>query len=264
MDTFNIRHIFPNCKNDIKNIPLFPRKERNVKDFFDLSQLSYKQVVANRVFNTKQYWSIFKVENNDTGYFGVAFLDLRMNSKEFGRSSFYPKIVFAHRGTDDLFHDVLKADISIANQEIPTQFHDACDLVDKTLIYLGSKKADLMHTGHSLGAALAQMCAYKYSHRSIGFETPGTVGILYKIDSNKKYRDQQFLSFDLEGSLISGTLPQTGKVILGKKKVYRVGPVVRHSLIDVIDNILLYHPMSNMEPFFDRAGNFVTNPKHLQ
>jgi hypothetical protein len=257
MATYDLSRIFPNCKG----VFLYPPKDRTPKDFFRIAEKVYDDIKPNRMYKNIQCWCVYTVSNESTGYFGAAFLDLRMDIKSLSNPGFRPRVIIAHRGTNLSELKDLKNDFTILKQEIPIQFMDACMLMGRTFGYFRRRDLDVVHSGHSLGAALAQMCAFKFNHKSIGFETPGTAGILYLIDPKRPLNNDQYISFTMDGSYISQSLPHIGKVFIGKKQIYssREG-----SLLDVFDNITLLHRMGNMKPFFNSDGNFITNPKMLK
>lgn len=244
--------------NFLIKLPHYVQKERTVKDYFDFANDAYTNLAPEKVYSNLQCYSLVKFVNDETGYFGISFLDLRISTNNILSPSFRPKIIIAHRGTDDL-KDIISSDILIEKQEVPKQYYDAIYLTNLTVEKFERKKLEIIHVGHSLGASLAQMMGFKFGHRSIGFETAGTGEILPKIDPHKKINHEQFVSFTLEGSYISESLPQVGKIIKGKKKIYTLG--VKGSITDVFDNIWLYHRMEMMKPFISSDGHFIKNPK---
>lgn len=113
-----------------------------------------------------------------------------------------------------------------------------------------------MHTGHSLGAALAQMCAHEFFHKSIGFEAPGIAKILEKLNPNNPIIDENHIIFRMNGSYISGMLPQRGKVFSCLAK----DPII----LSPGSNIGELHLMKHMLPCLNSDGNFVLNPKIIK
>ncbi len=258
MTTINLKSIFPACRSDVQNIPVFSYRYRNEKDYFDIAEIAYENISARRVDKRIQCFPLWVEDDPITGYFGIAFLDLRIISDGFSRNN-KVKIIFAHRGTDSIL-DVTTADKSIFKQEIPDQYHHASALVKKTLQYLGlsinTNLIDIVHTGHSLGGALAQMCAHGYGHKSIGFETPGTAGILGKINPQTPIIEEHHYSFVMHGSYISGALPHRGKVFsCFTLDSFYSGP---------IDNVNKLHRMKNMRPCFYSTPGFIENPKSIR
>lgn len=263
-----------NIDNDfLIKLPHYVQKERTVKDYFDFAYAAYTNLVPEKVYSNLQCYSLVRLSNDVTGYFGISFLDLRISTDDILSPSFKPKIIIAHRGTNDM-NDIL-SDSLIKKQEIPHQYDDALLLTELTSRCFKKKNYEIIHVGHSLGASLAQMMGFKFDHRSIGFETAGTTEILPKIDPHKKINHEQFVSFTLEGSYLSESLPQVGIVIKGKNRkknryVEKLGFqiednyfTIKGSLHDVISNINRYHKMEMMKSYFSSDGHFIKNPKKL-
>lgn len=306
MKDFDIKFLIPKARfsNQIR-VPFFQEKKRSDQDYFHIASLVYNNVKPKTFYESVQSWSVVTIDDKETGYFGASFLDLRVRpeydiSKGFrvNRS----KIIFAHRGTNEL-KDLLD-DFKISKQKIPSQFQSACDLVEKTYNYIGSINFESTHVGHSLGAALSLMCGYKYGQKAIGFETPGIDGILYDMDSKGRPYKDQFFSYNMSGSYISDTLPGSGNILNCEKNMENrtINPTEKEinsilkflvdvlidarggaisasfkeyiknkidtpekgSLKEIVDNIIALHSMENMKPCFDSTGRFITNPKELR
>ena len=123
------------------------------------------------------------------GYFGRAYINNKSN-----------QIIIAHRGTDldmrinelsidqisiaiegDKIWDILKDmddDYDILHGEIPMQQFEAAQHfvgeVKTAYQKQYNSEPQIIHTGHSLGAILAELCAVKDNSRAITFESPGS------------------------------------------------------------------------------------------
>ena len=123
------------------------------------------------------------------GYFGRAYIHQKTN-----------QVIIAHRGTDldfkinelnanqisialeeDNLWDILKDmddDYDIFHGEIPKQQFEAAQHfigeVKKAYLQQYNSEPEIIHTGHSLGAVLAELCAVKDNAKAITFESPGS------------------------------------------------------------------------------------------
>lgn len=106
------------------------------------------------------------------GYGGVAFIN--PNTGE---------VVIAHRGTDGPFSvKDYDDDAAIALGQMPNQYYVSRSFVDEIKSRLDEDERfgnySLSHTGHSLGAALADLNAMTDNVHAIGFDNPGTLQII--------------------------------------------------------------------------------------
>lgn len=128
-------------------------------------------------------WEIyreFSLKDNDDGYSGVAYIN--RNTKE---------VAFAHRVTHQPFWDDAGDNAAIGLGNIPDQFavsETFVDQVDERLAADGLGGYFRRHTGHSLGAVIAQLHAAKahsrgnFHIRTEVFESPGvTVEMFRKV-----------------------------------------------------------------------------------
>lgn len=109
--------------------------------------------------------------NND-GYYGIAYINL--NSK---------KLVIAHRGTDDLYD--VDDDAALFLQSATSQFVDSVQPFIQQVKSFLTDHADaygtgyqLSFTGHSLGAALAELSVAQENVPGVTFDSPGTLPII--------------------------------------------------------------------------------------
>ncbi len=142
------------------------------------------------------------------GYYGQAYLD--NNTKQ---------LIIAHRGTDNLisaFTEGQKVDQKVGSKiwelvkdldddyeiysgKIPReQFLEARKFTKKVKSVYGkefNEIPNIVHTGHSLGAVLAELCAIADSGKAITFESPGTEPLLEELEE-LTYGQFDFKSFD--------------------------------------------------------------------
>jgi len=160
----------------------------------------------------------------------------------FGRAYVYPKrkeLIIAHRGTDldrkelkhaksswkrtinTLMHTIkdIDDDYDIYKGKIPQQQFDAAELFTQQAIAKYIQQYDhqpkVIHTGHSLGAVLAELCAAKYNRQAITFESPGTKPMIQKLFGNQKVNWKKFniTSYNAEPNKINSVHEHVGKVI---------------------------------------------------
>ncbi|MFT5166188.1 MAG: hypothetical protein ACI8P3_001419, partial [Saprospiraceae bacterium] len=169
------------------------------------------------------------------GYYGQAYLD--RNTKE---------VIIAHRGTDSLIDAFSEG--KVGNQKTGNKIWNLVkDLDDDYEIYAGkiprqqfleaqafTKKVKqayqkqfnaapkIVHTGHSLGAVLAELCAVTDNCKAITFESPGTAPLLEELES-LSYGKFDYKTFDAkkvdittynaEPNQINTLHPHLGKVV---------------------------------------------------
>lgn len=109
-----------------------------------------------------------------TNYYGIAFCNEKLKI-----------VVFAHRGTVMDVKGSLVQDISILSSTPPSSMNLAKKFSDKIMSnYAGYGE---LHTGHSLGAILAELMAYLRNAKAITFESPGSKEMITKlIEYNKE------------------------------------------------------------------------------
>ncbi len=111
-----------------------------------------------------------------TGYHGTVYQDLKTND-----------VIVAHRGTEGLTTDWKDA-ITDAEMVLNRKNGQAQAAVNLTKIAMEKlddfhnknprlPKPTLTHTGHSLGGALAQICAHYYGHHGVTFNAYGAASL---------------------------------------------------------------------------------------
>lgn len=130
------------------------------------------------------------------GYYGQAYIERSTN-----------QVIIAHRGTDNLieaFVGTQKVDIKtgrrlwsmvkdldddyeIYSGKIPRdQFLQARSFTQKvkrTYVSEHGKEPEIIHTGHSLGAVLAELCAVADGSQAVTFESPGTAPLIKDLEN---------------------------------------------------------------------------------
>ena len=210
------------------------------------------------------------------GYYGQAYLD--RNTKQ---------IVIAHRGTDNLisaFNEEQNGD-----QKVGSKIWDLVkDLDDDYEIYSGkipraqflearafTKKVQdtyqkqfnatptIVHTGHSLGAVLAELCALTDNCKAITFESPGTAPFLEELESLSygKFEAKKFdikkadiTSYNAAPNQINTLHPHIGKVVPLYKtskaqKVYSEDYLLENLMLHSIDSLLIRFDKRTGKPF---------------
>lgn len=164
------------------------------------------------------------------GYFGRAYVNKKMNH-----------LIIAHRGTDldikldelsldqvsiaiddgkiwDLIKD-MDDDYDILHGKIPSQqFEAAQHFVQKakeSYIEKYQKEPIIIHTGHSLGAVLAELCAVKDNSKAITFESPGSKPLASQLIGNQDVDIDKvdITSYNAEPNQINTLHEHLGKVI---------------------------------------------------
>lgn len=114
------------------------------------------------------------------------------------------QVIFSHRGTIFSIKNLLE-DLYIALDAVPSAYTRALEFIKSTLkLLISSKSSDttfiVSHTGHSLGAAIAEIVGAFRDESVVSLESPGTRDMIQKLVEN--------------GILSQNTLQKTaGKVI---------------------------------------------------
>ncbi len=164
------------------------------------------------------------------GYFGRAYVNKRTNH-----------LIIAHRGTDldikinelsldqisiaiddgkiwDMIKD-MDDDYDIFHGKIPLQqFEAAQHFVQKakeSYVEKYKKEPIIIHTGHSLGAILAELCAVKDNSKAITFESPGSKPMASQLIGSQdiNFEKVDITSYNAEPNQINTLHEHLGTVI---------------------------------------------------
>jgi len=124
-------------------------------------------------YYTNVYDALGKDRTRLDDYFGAVFINRQTG-----------EMVVAHRGTEP-FHIGLSSDLDddaeLAAGRIPGQYRvsrDFLEAVQTKMARDGLTNFGVVHTGHSLGAALSDLNGLKDGVKSISFDNPGVMNIL--------------------------------------------------------------------------------------
>jgi len=206
------------------------------------------------------------------GYFGRAYVNKKMNH-----------LIVAHRGTDlnikmnelsldqisialdngkiwDMIKD-MDDDYDIFHGKIPLQQFEAAQHfvgeVKESYVEKYKKSPQIIHTGHSLGAVLAELCAVKDNSKAITFESPGSKPLALQL-VDIQYIDIEnvdITTYNAEPNQINTLHEHLGKVIplYDKPKLQSA-----HSDTEKILSLKL-HPIKELLKRFDEKNG---EPKH--
>lgn len=159
--------------------------------------------------------------SQDQGYFGCAYINTAIN-----------QLVIAHRGTetalDAVVNDVSN-DIQLALEGLPDQYTFVAQLfVDEVKLLFTQQFLSLdpaqyiTHTGHSLGAFLAELCATRDRVKSVGFDNPGTKPQITDLVNSGEFAADSltFVNQNMVNFLAAPDLVNTANEQVGK--LYRV------------------------------------------
>lgn len=187
-ELFSIAAVFENADNALGPKPSgplsMPEYVVNVppRTFALFSQLAYSDAPELPEELKSQGWEVLctakDLNKNQDGYSGVAFINPRTG-----------EVVIAHRGTDQWNFNPFNGkssdvddDASIRLGAIPDQYYVSREFVDgvKEKLKYDARFSDytLVHTGHSLGAALSDLNAVTDDVKGIAFDNPGTLQII--------------------------------------------------------------------------------------
>jgi hypothetical protein len=206
------------------------------------------------------------------GYFGRAYVNKKMNH-----------LIVAHRGTDlnikmnelsldqisialdngkiwDMIKD-MDDDYDIFHGKIPLQQFEAAQHfvgeVKESYVEKYKKSPQIIHTGHSLGAVLAELCAVKDNSKAITFESPGSKPLALQL-VDIQYIDIEnvdITTYNAEPNQINTLHEHLGKVIplYDEPKLQSA-----HSDTEKILSLKL-HPIKELLKRFDEKNG---EPKH--
>lgn len=135
---------------------------KNPPEFFSGSNCKFEQLMDSVAIGSAGF---------KAGYFAKAFKVTIEND---------PFIIIAHCGTVETENGDLAADALLAFDLHHVQFPLATQFTEQVLKKISSEKVTIHHTGHSLGAALAEVTATEYGHDATTFESPGSYDLIAK------------------------------------------------------------------------------------
>ncbi|MFT6319164.1 MAG: hypothetical protein ACJAT4_000081 [Granulosicoccus sp.] len=201
------------------------------------------------------------------GYFGRAYVNKKTNH-----------LIIAHRGTDlnikmnELSLDQISIaiddgkiwemlkdmddDYDIFHGKIPSQQFEAAQhfvrKVKESYVEKYKKEPQIIHTGHSLGAVLAELCAVKDDSKAITFESPGSKPLASQLVDiqNIDVENVDITSYNAEPNQINTLHEHLGKVILlyDKSKLQSA-----HSDTEKVLSLKL-HPIKELLKRFDEKN----------
>lgn len=217
-----------------------------------LSKLAYSDSPELPEELKSQGWEVLctakEMNKTQDGYGGVAFINPRTG-----------EVVIAHRGTDkwigkdsDFFDD----DISIRRGAIPDQYYVSRKFVDqvKAQLKYDARFSDytLVHTGHSLGAALSDLNAVTDGSKGIGFDNPGTLQIIKNHQNvfSPDHRDN-LISYQSNPNLVHLGGENAGYVVqLIPEKGGAANPILYTNTVSAVYTVYkqteIHHSMDNI------------------
>lgn len=194
------------------------------QDWEEMNDIEDYQITKDKKLN-KILNATFKFVSKG-GYYGRAYLNKHNN-----------QIIIAHRGTnffeeeedDESFFSNLKTvlhtlkdvddDLAIYRGKIPPQFRAARHFEDQVREKYSKEfksNPSIIHTGHSLGAILAELCAINSQAKAITFESPGSLPIVKELLQTEDVNTKKFdvTIYNAAPNLINSTNHQCGEVIV--------------------------------------------------
>jgi lipase (class 3) len=212
------------------------------------------------------------------GYYGQAYLDRTTN-----------EVIIAHRGTENLIEAFSEG--QDASQKVGTKIWNLVkDLDDDYEIYAGKiprqqfleaqvftkkvkntyqkefkKEPKIVHTGHSLGAVLAELCAVTDNCKAITFESPGTAPLLEELES-LSFGKFDYKSFDSKKADITSYNVEPNQVNTLHQHLGHVIPLYKKSKAQktytddyLLGNISLHSIDSLLQRFDPKTGKPARN-----
>lgn len=246
----------------------------HLNPFLDFDENNYKSRLN---IDLGKVWTM--TENEEWGKL-VPYLGVKAFSRGgyFGRA-YYNKhndqIIIAHRGTDldikineltvdqisialeeDNLWKIIKDmddDYDILNGEIPMQQFEAAQHfiqeVKDAYKKQHNSEPEIIHTGHSLGAVLAELCAVKDNTKAITFESPGSKPLASQLINSESLNieNADITTYNAEPNQINTLHEHLGKVV----PLYDENQIQSaHSDSDKI-LFLKQHPISELLKKFD-------------
>lgn len=190
-------------------------RELEDRDFANLADHAYKSpgvdysadLITSKigiVIGAFKYRILEHMDRKDTsGYQGTLYQ--RVDTGE---------IVIAHRGTESVLKDI-GADAAMVLKRINPQLEDAMKLTRHATQHAADYAAEnrvptpsLMHVGHSLGGAIAQVCSYRSGLPGVTFNPYGAVSLAYGLPEGGPMVVNHVMAADV----VSAASPHYGEV----------------------------------------------------
>lgn len=223
----------------------------NNKILANFSKISYVDpdpLKRNYGYELPHGWSYLTssgLKNDDLGYFGIAFKK-------------GDDVVIAHRGTEspidentlrawiEFIGDAINDYMLLRGKDFP-QYHSALNFYND-VVNNHIKTENVIHTGHSLGGAIAQLVSIHTGSKSVSFDAPGVLRIAKKL-----FTQQEIAESNIEAYASGVNMINTA----GKQIVNPTGLVMDctddcHSYIKYTLNT---HSIDNIVNQFDDDGH---------
>lgn len=163
-------------------------------EYAQMSQLVYKETGA------PAGWERLPIQSEITqSYYGAAF---RKGTE----------IVIAHRGTVPTNINDIHSDYHILTKTIPPQYYPAVSFANNVINTYGGLGITVTHTGHSLGAFLADLVAYEKGQQATTFDNPGSGDVIDQY-GNGIHVGFSTVAYQSLPNAINTTNNQAGKII---------------------------------------------------
>jgi hypothetical protein len=191
--TFNFKYnrlhslVDVDISNNLRNADIF----LNWQTF----KLLHCAIASQQAYNSANYqpkdfgnsgWKLLRTTNTDTVFSSDNDVKLQLQKTGYFATAFInektKQIIIAHRGTV-IIENATKESVASIMQDLSilTEYPPSCHFLAVQFseqIQLEHKDYVIAHTGHSLGAVIAEICAYHFSAPAVTFESPGSHLIL--------------------------------------------------------------------------------------
>jgi hypothetical protein len=215
------------------------------RDHALLSEAAYKEGGELSPEMKAKGWRVMDIGQTDTGYYGVAYVNDRTKEVVVAHrgtdpdaGDIFESLVMASPlgvastvvgdmlGIGNPLRDGMRMlginrdgndlddDAQLAFEGTPDQFHESQRFVRSVMSQMGSGPyADykVSHTGHSLGAVLADLHAAQHGQQAVTFDNPGSKEILNNL--GVLYNHEQHISYQSHPNLINTTNTPAGYAI---------------------------------------------------
>lgn len=202
----------------------FEEKENAIKLDINISEI--KEIDTGKELGDFLMETIGKTVGQG-GYFGRAYIHHKKNvliithrGTDFDRKEF-KKEKSSWKQTINTLMPTLKDiddDYAIFKGEVPQQQFEAAENFTQQAISKYTQEYNhepkVIHTGHSLGAVLAELCAAKHGRQAITFESPGSKPMIQQLlGKNVNWKKLDITSYNAEPNKINSVHEHVGTVI---------------------------------------------------